>query len=98
MYQNKQAKLGTNRGNRRVWLQAKWLINAGFPRGAGYRIEYSRKLVTISRCDSKPTRRVAGAGDRPIIDINTKQLGDSLGDVDTVSVAAENGQITIRSN
>jgi hypothetical protein len=85
--------IGINRGNARVWLQAKWLISAGFHNGAVYSVEYSTGKISIM--PSEKGRKVAGNIDRPIIDLNSKKVTQALRGFDAVRVRAFNGSISI---
>jgi hypothetical protein len=85
--------VGNNRGNARVWLQAKWLITAGFSNGTIYSVNYSAGKMTIE--PSAKGRKVAGSIDRPIIDLNSKKVTDAVGNAYDVHVRAVKNKITI---
>ena len=85
--------IGINRGNARVWLQAKWLIDSGFHNGAVYSVEYSTGKISIM--PSEKGRKVAGNLERPIIDLNSKKVTQALRGFDAVQVRAFNGSIEI---
>ena len=85
--------VGNNRGNARVWLQAKWLISAGFSNGTIYSVNYSAGRMTIE--PSAKGRKVAGSIDRPIIDLNSKKVSNAVGNASSVQVKAVKNKITI---
>lgn len=82
----KTIRLGTNRGQPRLWLEGKTLSESGFKRGGKFRtLEYpaaQRTLVlalsSVSAEGSGKERTVSGKttphGDHPIIDINGGEL------------------------
>ena len=86
--------VGINRGNARVWLQAKWLINSNFSKGTVYHVAYGSGIITIMKsipivADLKTKgRKVAGSIDRPIIDLNSKKVTDCLDGASNVRVVA----------
>jgi len=78
-------KIGLNRGKRRLWLEGKVLMEAGFAHGENWTLTQGRGSITIE-ADPDGKRRVSGKADRPVIDI----LGASLGDLQkaaTVSIS-----------
>ncbi len=97
----KVIKLGTNRGQPRLWLEGKTLVGAGFKRGDKFTEggEENPKLKMAVAADGK--RTVSGKttphGDHPIIDINGGDLlkafvGKSLklkGDAGIITIQAE---------
>jgi hypothetical protein len=87
--------IGINRGNARVWLQAKWLIDAGFHNGAIYVVEYSEGKISITPSDKG--RKVAGNIERPIIDLNSKKVTQALQGFDKVRVIAVCDRIEIKA-
>ena len=93
--------VGINRGNARVWLQAKWLISSNFSKGTVYHVHYGSGKITIMKsipivADLKPKgRKVAGSIDRPIIDLNSKKVTDSLEGASNVRVVARWNKIEI---
>ena len=85
--------VGINRENARVWLQAKWLIDAGFGQGTIYSVEYSAGKMIIE--PSAKGRKVAGKIDRPIIDLNSKKVTKAIAGASTVRVIATQNKIVI---
>ena len=85
--------VGNNRGNARVWLQAKWLIDAGFAHGTIYNVDYSAGKMTIQ--PSAKGRKVAGKIERPIIDLNSKKVTKAIAGASTVRVVATQNKIII---
>lgn len=66
-------KIGANRGNPRLWIEGKMLLDADWVRGARFGVEYHDNGVTIVR-DGDGGHAVAGTEARPIIDINNNKL------------------------
>lgn len=78
-------KSGTNRGNRRVWIEGSALQALQWERGTRFDIERQQQFGLVSDClvlvrTVRGKRRVAGTDTRPIIDINAKFLNDLFGD------------------
>lgn len=71
-------KSGTNKGNRRIWIEGSVLLQFGFVRGLRFnRLMQSDRIVLIPHKEGK--HRVAGTDKRPIIDLNGKYLNDLFG-------------------
>ena len=72
-------KSGTNKGNRRIWIEGSVLLQFGFVRGLRFdkAIVADRSIVLSVQPDGK--HRVAGTDTRPIIDLNGKYLNDLFG-------------------
>jgi hypothetical protein len=85
--------VGINRDNARVWLQAKWLIDAGFSQGTVYNVEYGVNKIWIT--PSAKGRKVAGKVERPIIDLNSKKVTKAIAGASSVRVVAVKNKITI---
>jgi len=86
-------KSGTNRGNRRVWLEGDRLLKINVRRGLKFSREFvSDDLVLMFSGEGRHT--VAGTNDRPIIDLNgaylNEWLGNSTGFVATFCAATDN--------
>jgi DNA (cytosine-5)-methyltransferase 1 len=73
----KTLKLGSNRGNPRLWLEGATLTAAGFTRGARYNVELGSAAIVLT-LDTDGARKVAGksksGSDHPIIDMNGAML------------------------
>jgi len=88
-------KVCTNKGNKRIWIEGKILINAGFTSGMTFAKSITDDAVILSFTDDKPQHKIAGTEQRPIIDLCGKYLTAFFGDA-TQYKAAFNGQtITI---
>lgn len=77
-------KSGTNKGNRRVWIEGKVLLDMGWTRGTRLHrrvvadiVRCGRDSLVLARLDGQ--HRVAGTDKRPIIDLNGKYLNDLFG-------------------
>ena len=67
----------------RIWIEGRRLISAGFAHGARYDVEWTATGATLKLC-ATGARKVAGAADRPIIDITGEKVR-ALG-VDRVTI------------
>ena len=84
--------VGAHRGNSRIWLQGKWLVEFGFTRGKFWRVEYNSH-VTITTADSG--RKISGKGDTPVLDMNSAKLSAIFQPGQSVLVTATPNKITI---
>ena len=87
-------KLGTHRGNKRLWLEGKRLLDNGFVCDKRYNINYARNNIMIE-FDSNGTHKINGTIKRPIIDINNRNLSASF-NTDMVSVEFDEDNLIIK--
>lgn len=103
-------KVGNNRGRRRIWLDGKRLVDAGFTGGTIYRCVVRHGLIVCEipeEGDREPiqdppkgttitSRRVTGRpGGKPIIDMVGGAVATAFPTEETVKVRFEAGRITI---
>jgi hypothetical protein len=90
-------KIGRNRGNARLWLEGKCLLDRGWTHGKRFKAEFSEGSVRYLACEDG-NRAVAGSPQRPIIDTNTDKLLTALGLKvgDTVEVTGGNVAIIVK--
>jgi DNA (cytosine-5)-methyltransferase 1 len=92
------AKLGENKGAPRVYLQGRYLLRASFQPGGQIEATFDRGRVVIRRADRGP-RVVSSKQKRgeaiPVIDINSRELRNAFGDVQTLQVRVTPGEITL---
>lgn len=87
--------IGENRDKPRIWIQGRYLEQAGFNRGTPIRISYQDKAITIEPV-TEGENHVSGTGNRaPIIDINTLKISESFPKTKKVKVTVESGRISI---
>lgn len=88
--------LGSHRGNRRIYLDGKYLLSAGFAPGRYVVAEFRPNRVVLRLSDAGG-RLVSSkaAGQIPVIDINCRELTEALGAVETVVVKVMTGEIVI---
>ena len=75
-------KIAHNRGKPRVWIEGKFLLNAGLTRGMKFRrimpeVDQSERDYPIQmtlRFDDLGNHTIAGSDTRPIIDLNGNYL------------------------
>lgn len=75
-------KSGTNKGNRRMWIEGQRLLDAGLTRCTGlFRTMNSDGTLTLSTrpTDGAKNHRVAGTVARPIIDMSGKWVTAFIG-------------------
>lgn len=82
-------KSGTNKGNRRIWIEGSVLLDMGWTRGTRLQRRFVLGVKSGAFCDRKSLvlepatdggHRVAGTETRPIIDLNGKYLNELFGD------------------
>jgi DNA (cytosine-5)-methyltransferase 1 len=96
-------KAGLNKGKRRLWLEGKELLAAGFTKGATFTVGFAPGYVVLE-LDPNGKRRVSGkikpSGEfHPIIDLTGDKLAEALpgtGDFVPVQVTFTNGRIVAR--
>lgn len=67
---SKQLNVGMNRGKARLWIEGRWLADAGFTRGMAYTVRpMPENGMLLIYADPEGSRRVAGTVDRPILDL-----------------------------
>ena len=93
-----ERNIGANRGNPRIWLEGKFLLNEGWTRGTEYRCRFEDGWIVYDKSlDSEGRlRKVAGTNLRPIIDTNSKKITESFGDAERVLVCVTYHNISIR--
>lgn len=95
-------KLGTNRKNKRVWLDNEmFLCASGFASGEMYYPTYYPVSQSIKlKLDKDGQRKVSKKNKDgrlvPVIDLNSTKVGWALGDVKQVKVTYKPGLITIK--
>lgn len=94
----KTLKIGTNRGNVRVWLEGADLAEAGWTPGAGFRAKISEGKLEYFRESNpeKAKRNVCGHRDKPVIDTNTKALTKALEGFKKIKVVIRKRKIVVQ--
>lgn len=88
-------KIGENKGKRRIWLEGKRLLGAGFVGGTTYKCEVSEGLIRLSLPGED--RKVTGRPDgKPIIDIIGRDVEAAFPTGSHVVVRFKEGRISIR--
>jgi hypothetical protein len=89
-------KIGSNRGQPRIWIEGQCLSSMGWNRGQRYECQFHQGRITYTRSDSG-SRAVAGYENRPIIDTNSAKIHEALGaDAKFIAVEITADTITIR--
>ena len=84
--QNFTRKIGTNRGNARVWLEHKALTLEGWTRGTRYDVTQSGRGLLLTRSPNGARKVCGKEGKNPIIDLTSKELATILAPSGIVSV------------
>ena len=66
-------KLGNHKGNKRLWLEGKRLLDHNFIKDKRYNISYDKNFVMIEFKEDG-THKINGTIERPIIDICNRKL------------------------
>ena len=94
-------KSGTNRGNRRIWIEGDRLTRNGIRRGVKFTREHIGTAQMVLTFSGEGRHPVAGTAARPISDLTGKDLNEFFGAAEgfraTFIPAADNAapQITI---
>ena len=87
--------IGTNRGNRRVWIEGKSLANESWNKGTRYKRIETANGWELVRDDNGPLK-IAGGDNRPVIDLCGGYVGKTLAGFDKVSVKITANKIVIQ--
>jgi DNA (cytosine-5)-methyltransferase 1 len=87
-------KLGTHRGNKRLWLEGKKLLDNNFVCDKRYNITYAKNYIMIE-FNEHGTHKINGTVKRPIIDINNRKLSATF-NTDMVSVEFDVDNLIIK--
>lgn len=101
-------KLGTHRGNRRIWLDhSEYLSGAGFLPGARYNANYNAPgnfggngMIVLNlhpEGKTKVSKKTKGGKLHPVIDMNSKKIGAVFPDAENIMVTYRNKQIFIEA-
>ena len=88
-------KSGTNKGNRRIWIEGVRLINAGFRKGDQLARSIDGDTITLTPADGKGKTTISGKASSPVIDFNGKWVTAFMGDAERFRVTITNKTITI---
>lgn len=96
-------KVGTHRGNKRVWFQGGHLIDSSFIVGAPYFVNFNDDvsiILALASEGTKGTRKVSkkpsAGGSIPVIDLNSKPISRFFGDATSCEVIFGTGWIEIK--
>ena len=87
--------IGENRNNRRVWLEGKYLADAGWNKGTRYQREQTADGFILTKMDGGKLK-IAGGENRPVIDICGGYVAKALQGFEKVSVTIASDKITIK--
>ena len=89
-------KLGRNKNVPRIWLEGRYLLDAGFQPTNRIEVEIKTGQVTI-RLTENGSRVVSSKrhGQIPILDLNSADLADAFGSITTLQVYICAGEITL---
>lgn len=89
-------KLGRNKNVPRIWLEGRYLLDAGFQPTNRIQVEIKKGQVTI-RLTENGSRVVSSkrSGQIPVLDLNSADLTDAFGSITTLQVYICAGEITL---
>ncbi len=94
----KIVRVGTHRGNSRIWFEGKWLAAAGFAPGWPMTVKYNKGTVIVT-ADKDGTRKISGKrkGDVtvPVIDLVSDALTTVMDGAETANVRILNCRLVI---
>ena len=90
----KNFKVGQNKGRSRVWLDGLYLNDYGFKRGVKYTTTIKDDAIVLL-VDQDGSRKVAGKGDKPIIDLCNNNITNLFSDFERVYVSFDQNSIII---
>ena len=80
----KTFKLGRHRGKFRVWIEGKFLLNAGLSAGMRFNTYITSENDLCLTFEENGKRKISGTAARPIIDINGKYLEEMFTDDENI--------------
>jgi DNA (cytosine-5)-methyltransferase 1 len=90
-----ESKLGYHKGNKRLWLEGKRLLDHNFIKDKRYSISYDRNFVMIEFKEDG-THKINGTVKLPIIDICNRKLGYSFPNCERVEVEFDIDNLIIK--
>lgn len=95
-----ERKAGLNRGKRRIWIEGKDLLNAGFGQNTRFDSEFLNGSIILT-LNPEGGRKVSGKikpnGEfHPIIDLIGEKVAQSINNSERVNVTYAAGKITIK--
>ena len=100
-------KIGSNRGERRIWIEGKSLTEFDWNKGQLYVKEvHGRTYGTLASCaviklfkdSTKGKLKIAGGEDRPVIDLCGKYVTNTFSGFEKVSVKIYHDAIIIKGD
>lgn len=89
----------SKRGEARVWLQGGWLEDLGYSEGQTYKVSYdplAREVTLYLVGNEKGARKVSRQRKKPLIEVTTKALTETLAGAEKVIIETNQGEIIIR--
>ena len=94
-------KLGTHRGNRRIWLDhSEFLTSSGFHPGQQYTAvfsEHAMRLKIDPHGKTKVSKKTKGGKLHPIIDLNNAKIGAMFPDAEQIVVEYRRNEILMKA-
>ncbi|WP_286714977.1 DNA cytosine methyltransferase [Marinobacter sp. tcs-11] len=84
-----------NRGKPRIWLEGQRLARGAFTQDTRYNISFKNGTVTLKACKDGD-RKVSAYKDKPIIDLNSKEVGEWFPVGTKLRAVVRRGRIVIR--
>lgn len=88
--------IGQNKNAPRVWLEGKYLLNAGFTPAKNIEVEFSPNQIIVTLNPSGP-RKISSKRDGriPVLDLNSNAIAEAFGNVEVLQVKISEGCITL---
>lgn len=88
-------KIGSNRGESRIWIEGKALTEYGWVKGTQYiKAVHFGATITLGK-SFQGKLKIAGGEDRPVIDLNGKYVTKTFKGFEKVRVRITESSITI---
>lgn len=89
-------KSGSNKGERRCWIEGSALLDGGAIHGTQYTKEVTADAIILAVTAGKGRHRIAGSSARPILDLSGKWVTKFMGDANKFEATISAVSITIR--
>lgn len=86
--------VGSNKNRPRIWVEGKYLEALGFAADSAITVEFGSGRIEV-RLAQDGGRKVSSRRDRPIIDMNTAEINNAIGNAEKVEVRGAYGVLEI---
>ncbi len=88
--------VGQNKNAPRVWIEGRYLLQAGFVPAKHIQVEFGKQEIRITLAQYGP-RKVSSKrnGEIPVLDLNSSAISESFGEIQLLQVRIAEGEIIL---